>query len=97
MDWLFSNWIWIAFGIAMVAMHMFGHGGHGGHRGHTRNDQRDPKPSNEPTPPGAELASVNDTALDALDANTPAPLGGPDHAGHGPSQTPANVKRPRHG
>ena len=98
MDWLLSNWIWIAFGFAMIAMHMFGrHGGHGGHSGHTRNDQRDPSPSNEPTPPRAELASVNGTALDSLETNTPAPLGGPDHAGHVASPTPANVKRHRHG
>ena len=34
MDWLAQNWIWILFGIAFVAMHLFGHGGHGGHAGH---------------------------------------------------------------
>ena len=31
MDWLSQNWIWVVFGVAFVAMHMFGHGGHGGH------------------------------------------------------------------
>jgi hypothetical protein len=35
MTWLAQNWIWILFGIAFVAMHMFGHGGHGGHGGHS--------------------------------------------------------------
>ena len=35
MDWLAQNWIWIIFGIAFVAMHLFGHGGHGGHRSHS--------------------------------------------------------------
>ncbi len=34
MDWLSQNWIWVIFGVAFVAMHMFGHGGHGGHGGH---------------------------------------------------------------
>ena len=34
MDWLAQNWIWVLFGIAFVAMHLFGHGGHGGHGGH---------------------------------------------------------------
>ena len=34
MTWLAQNWIWIIFGVAFVAMHMFGHGGRGGHGGH---------------------------------------------------------------
>lgn len=34
MDWLAQNWIWIIFGIAFVAMHLFGHGGYGGPGGH---------------------------------------------------------------
>lgn len=33
MDWLSENWIWVIFGVAFIAMHMFGHGGHGGHGG----------------------------------------------------------------
>lgn len=33
MDWLAENWVWVLFGIGMVAMHLFGHGGHGGHGG----------------------------------------------------------------
>lgn len=36
MAWLTENWIWVAFGIAFVAMHLFGHGGHGGHGGQGR-------------------------------------------------------------
>ena len=31
MAWLTENWIWVLFGVAFVAMHLFGHGGHGGH------------------------------------------------------------------
>lgn len=35
MAWLSENWIWAIFGVAFIAMHMFGHGGHGGgHGGH---------------------------------------------------------------
>lgn len=97
MDWLWSNWIWIVFGVAMIAMHLFGHGGHGGHSGRTKNDQRDPNPSNEPTPPRPELASVNGNVSGSPVKNNPAPLGGPDHAGHGASPTSANAKRHRHG
>ncbi len=40
MAWLTENWIWVLFGVAFVAMHLFGHGGPGsrrrggGHGGH---------------------------------------------------------------
>ena len=34
MTWLAENWIWLLFGVAFVAMHLFGHGGHGGHGSH---------------------------------------------------------------
>lgn len=33
MAWLTENWIWVVFGIAFIAMHLFGHGGHGGGHG----------------------------------------------------------------
>ena len=38
MTWLAQNWIWVLFGIAFFAMHLFGHGGHGGHGGHAGHD-----------------------------------------------------------
>ncbi len=34
MTWLTENWIWILFGMAFIAMHLFGRRGHGGHGGH---------------------------------------------------------------
>ena len=50
MTWLEQNWIWILFGIAFVAMHLFGHGGHGGHGRHGsessgRGDASEAKPA----------------------------------------------------
>lgn len=30
MSWIAENWIWVLFGLAFVAMHLFGHGSHGG-------------------------------------------------------------------
>ncbi|MER1941202.1 MULTISPECIES: DUF2933 domain-containing protein [unclassified Castellaniella] len=33
MAWLTENWIWVLFGVAFIAMHLFGHGCHGGHGG----------------------------------------------------------------
>ncbi len=54
MNWLSENWIWVLFGVAFIAMHMFGHGGHGGHAGHGghggKRSRGDPKDSAiEPT------------------------------------------------
>ncbi|TKR53506.1 DUF2933 domain-containing protein [Allopusillimonas ginsengisoli] len=31
MTWLTENWLWVLFGGAFIAMHVFGHGCHGGH------------------------------------------------------------------
>ena len=50
MTWLAQNCIWILFGIAFVAMHVYGHGGHGGHGGHDsesngRGDASETKPA----------------------------------------------------
>ena len=39
MQWLSENWIFILIAVAMVAMHLFGHGGHGGHGGERRGDE----------------------------------------------------------
>ncbi|MEO8196963.1 MAG: DUF2933 domain-containing protein [Thermoanaerobaculia bacterium] len=44
MQWLVANWPWVLFGIAFVAMHLFGHGSHGGHGG------------GNPQPPATESA-----------------------------------------
>lgn len=38
MEWLSENWVFLLVAIAMIAMHVFGHGRHGGHGGHRRND-----------------------------------------------------------
>ena len=47
MTWLAQNWIWILFGIAFVAMHLFGHGCHGGHgsQSNGRGDAGEAKPA----------------------------------------------------
>lgn len=67
MEWLASNWIWIALVIGFIALHRFGHGGHGfgGHGHHTRrSERRDPELSQA----GAELpAGTGPTARAAND------------------------------
>ena len=49
MEWFAQNWVWVLFGVAMIAMHMFGHGGRGGHGGHGGHggNQNDPKPASK--------------------------------------------------
>ena len=39
MEWLSENWVFVLIAVAMVAMHLFGHGGHGGHGGQRRYDE----------------------------------------------------------
>lgn len=64
MDWLLSNWIWIVFGIAMIAMHMFGHGGH---------TRRDPERANETTGgPPTEHAHADNAVSKATNSDDPA-------------------------
>lgn len=45
MNWLSSNWIWLALGVGALALFAFGRGGcgmgHGGHGRHDNADQRD--------------------------------------------------------
>ena len=58
MDWLAQNWIWLLFGVAFVAMHLFGHGGHGGHGGYGGHGGHGSDPTrrrnvSDATPPGA--------------------------------------------
>ena len=59
MDWLAQNWIWVLFGIAFVAMHLFGHGGHGGHGGHRSNhsSRRDASDAQAPGAAGIRPAA----------------------------------------
>ena len=98
MDWIQSNWIWIALGIGFLALHMFGHGGHAhGHGGHSRDSRRDRSPTNnEPTATkGQDNAGTGVTTFTSL--NDPARRGATDHAGHGSSPTPVDEKRHSHG
>lgn len=98
MEWLQSNWIWIALGVAFVAMQVFGHGGHGlGHHGHTRYGRRDRASTSDG--PGAPVDHDHAPATTGIVANSNDPLrrDATDHAGHGSSPTPVNTTRNRHG
>ncbi len=98
MQWLQSNWIWIAMGVAFIAMHLFGHGMHGGHGGHNRN--RPDGPSNldkddmKNTPGAGPIASVPSVGASA----DPAPGGNAmDHVRHGSAPTDRNGPPHKHG
>jgi hypothetical protein len=41
MEWLSENWVFLLVVVAMMAMHLFGHGGHGGHGGDRRREPDD--------------------------------------------------------
>ena len=60
MDWLAQNWIWVLFGIAFVAMHLFGHGGHGGYGGHGsgHSSRRDASDAQAPGTAGVRPAAT---------------------------------------
>lgn len=84
MDWLQSNWIWLAAAGGFIAFHFFGHGGHG-HGSHSRGDD-----SREPDSGGKTGAKyVTDKPQDSADS----------HAGHGaaPVSAQARAKQHRHG
>ena len=40
MTWLSNNWIWIAFGVGMLAMHLFGHSHRHSHGRHSHQNGR---------------------------------------------------------
>ncbi|KKM71747.1 hypothetical protein LCGC14_1427490 [marine sediment metagenome] len=68
MQWVIDNWIWIALGVGVIALHMFGHGGHGGH-GKSRKESTRPDPSAEPAAPstaaaGKSIRVTGDTGMD---------------------------------
>ncbi len=84
MEWLQSNWIWIALGLAFLAMHMFGHGGHGhSHGSHSRSGRRDQDRPNDTTAArNAEYAHADRTTPRATNSNDPELPSTPVHAGH---------------
>ncbi len=83
MEWLASNWLWVALVAGFIALHWFGHGRHGhggGHGHHSRSAEgRDPKSS---PVTGAELSPA---------------AGATAHAGRTDAPTPDQSKRHRHG
>jgi hypothetical protein len=57
MEWLANNWIMIALGIAIFALHGLMRGGHGHGGGHSRHGQRPDRRDTEPAREGAELSA----------------------------------------
>ena len=97
MKWLQSNWIWIAMGVAFIAMHLFGHGMHGGHGGHNRDRTDDPhnlhKDDMNNTPGAGPVASVRSVGASV----DPAPGNATDHIGRGSSPTNTTGRPHKHG
>jgi hypothetical protein len=99
MEWLQSNWIWIALGVGFIAFHVFGHGGHGNaHGSHSRRDRRDEDRTNDvPAAPTAEHTHADGSAPRADTPNAQALRNAPAHAGSDASPTSTDGKRHRHG
>lgn len=76
MEWLASNWVWIAVFVGFIALHRFGHGGHGlgGHRHHSR-ERRNLDPSRT----GKELPATGATGTHTAHGPTPAAEGRRQH------------------
>ena len=60
MNWLSSNWIWVAVALGFAAFHLFGHG-HGGHGYAHRGHGGDVGPDDRPLSPdvGARQQAAN--------------------------------------
>ena len=101
MQWLQSNWIWIAMGVAFVAMHLFGHGMHGGHGGHNRDRSSDPDNTRKDDATGKPGAAHVHQAASVPSVGTPdesATVGDvTDHAGHGSPPTTSRAQGHKHG
>ena len=81
MDWLGSNWIWLAIGAGAIAFFAFGRGGCGmGHGGHQ--DRQHPH--------------QGDGARETAPLANQGTLSG-EHAGHGSGPAQAAGQRHRHG
>jgi hypothetical protein len=82
MTWLAENWFGVRFGVAFIAMHLFGHSGHGGHGGHESHGGHigDDEPAKKaPDEPGA--------------AKRPGPTGAHDHH-HGSARSRSDLGQP---
>lgn len=110
MEWLSSNWIWLALAGGSIAFFAFGRGGcgmgHGGHdhRGRGEGDQYDPRRETTAVPLSTPVARVgaDDKAPPstsqvhgALSADQSALAA--EHAGHNGSPSQAGRQRHRHG
>jgi len=108
MNWLSSNWLWLALAGGALAFFAFGRGGCGmGHSGqdhHRRaeGDQYDPRPKTTVAPLSTPAARADARALPSTSHghNAPPPNEGAlvaENAGHDSSPGHAGPRRHRHG
>ena len=99
MEWIQANWIWILFGVAFFAMHMFGHGGHrhGGGR-HSAHGPGSDDQSNEPMPTQASAVKGAQSTQSIADASSHAvPIVAPHPTDHNSPANPKDGNTHRHG
>ena len=102
MQWLSSNWIWIAAIAAIFAMHRFGHGGHRHGRGygygHAHGSRRSEAGSSGDRSDGPQAAQGSHVhgAVGETSSSVPAASGAATHAEHGDRPSTDDRRRHRH-
>jgi hypothetical protein len=106
MDWLSSNWVWLAFGaFILFAMSRGGCGmNHGGHNQHRLNEEDQLERRSETAPLSTSVRRVNsdDTTLQPADDVHEAPVAkeaalATEHAGHANASGSSEARRHHHG
>ena len=111
MEWLGSNWVWLALGVGALALFVFGRGGcgmsHGGHDHNRRAEGSDPndRPRETTVPPlltpAAKVGSDGRAPPSIGHAHAVPPVNegarALEHAGHESGDRQAGSSRHRHG
>jgi hypothetical protein len=101
MQWLQTNWIWLALVGAFIAMHLSGHGMHGGHGRHNRDRSSDPDNTNKEVTTGRPVAGQVHQVASVPSVGTPdepaAAVEATDQTGHGSPPTASRGQGHKHG
>ena len=80
MDWIGNSWIWLAFLVGMIAMHLFGHRGHRHGSGHGDGPDPDKPARMDETHIGHDHAAAPQVGVTDAEGNrTAVPVPTPAH------------------
>lgn len=97
MEWIQTNWLWILFGGAFVAMHMFGHRRHrhGANSRSAHAPHYDILPDEPAVAPADEPGGTRERPV--ISSSQAVPVVGPNYTGHDSPANPKDGKPHRHG